>query len=507
MTDPNKEEPRSGWFQWALRKLWILGRPTKRPTVSETEEKFKGGDLPSLGVPVALVHEKHGAQRTKTWSNKRPEASDSATRAQQKTAGKTAAKQAAQLVQKPTSGDTRQRPTVALSKGEPLFPAKQLPATITYPLSKTETKKIPDVFKLSAEIPVVQPNPRPNVFANTVNKRAQSLLVRDLQHAATAAVTKPKGKRSTNKQSSVPRPTVPAYVHPHRVLLNLSDSNKSIRLDADTQEEGQRTQQEPTSLNGTLKLPNITLTGFNKLSKPVQNRPIISLQSLRSPSSQPLTSIVDAANDSSNIFKTSQEAPKNSTTKTVRAIRINPSSSDSSRSPSPSNSTKKSHKKRSFVYNENPPMGTRTALSGAISKRAKQAPTPQLSSRINTPEKLLRLPPITQLPLSSPSLVLLPSILTIKEVNYSAPQLDSRPMILITPRARDRNPILSSIVSDSLQINCAQVTPDRSSAKFSPEMTSRLNDSSTNIKGRLLIDIMREKLAVSSSNTTSDHRS
>lgn len=450
MADSNASKPRSGWFQWALRRLWRLGRPGRLTEATENEEKFKGSNLPTIGAPVALVHErKEDKNRVKTAPTRTNESI---------------------IVQK-----TQEKEPVVLERSKKekeqernndLQPPASRKTLVRQSADQTAPGKIPDpaskqvsdqaVSGTASRVPVQKP--RPNVFTNTLNKRAQELLLRDLQNASASAIAKQRG--STQKKSkipnpglptsSIPRPTVPTMGRGpkvHKDIISSTSPRPQSSAESSAQRTGAVSSASPSAASGyqnsltsssvpkhhASPRPRIMLTGFDKLVNKEEkeiaermrmSRPTISIQSIVRTNNT--HNQKEEANTSlgEEIYQSWINATPREKTKKVKAIRINPSSSESSRSPSPTGtkpSKGRKKGKRLFVYSdsEDEVVEESTSANAPVAKRQKPSSSPQV---VNTPNKMLTLPPIAHLQLSTPNQVVLPPIRNLNTKFQLSPQ-------------------------------------------------------------------------------------
>ncbi|EDK37527.2 predicted protein [Meyerozyma guilliermondii ATCC 6260] len=513
MADSDASKPRSGWFQWASRRLWRLGRPGRRPVVSENEEKYNGNNLPTIGAPVALVHEKREDKNPSETAFRRINKATVGPELQEKESVDLERSKKLAELEKLVNDLKSSAARNTVSTGSSQTFTNQTGSNQTS-INQTDSKQaVPDATgsKQAASVSVISSaprvlpvqKPRPNVFTNTLNKRAQELLIRDLQNASAAAIAKQRGLRQKSKITkpgspstiSIPRPTVPTMGRGPKVYKKKVTSSSPRPAQNSGQNSAQNTTPRPSdaispasssalppasssaspsavpsavpssshpeslpssSVPQPSPKPRIVLTGFDKLvsnkrekeiaERMRMSRPTISIQSIvrTNNTGPPQTKDVDSTQTKEVEENTSfgeefyhswvNGTPRDNVphTKKVKAIRINPSSSEGSRSPSPTG-TKPSKvdkkEKRLFVYSDSEDeeveeVSNHQSDDAPVAKRQKPSSSSQVAVITqHTPNKnLVTLPPIAHLQQSTPNQVVLPPIRNLNTKFQSSPQ-------------------------------------------------------------------------------------
>lgn len=566
MADSDASKPRSGWFQWALRRLWRLGRPGRRPIVSENEEKYKGNNLPTIGAPVALVHEKredkNQLETTLTRINK---ASVGQERQEKELVVLERSKKLAELetlVNDLKSSAARNTPSTGSSQTftNQTGSQKAVPDQTGSKQAVLNSTGLGPVISSAPRVLPVQ-KPRPNVFTNTLNKRAQELLIRDLQNASAAAIAKQRGLPQKSKITkpglpstiSIPRPTVPTMgrgpkVYKDKVTTSPRPAQNPAQnytpRPSDTISPASSSAIPPASSSASPSAvpsaapssshpesipsssvpqpspkPRIVLTGFDKLVSNKREKEIAERMRMSRPTIS-IQSIVRTNNTGSTQTKEVEEntsfgeefyhswingTPRDNVphTKKVKAIRINPSSSEGSRSPSPTGTkTSKVHRKekRLFVYSDSDDqeveeVSNHQSDDAPLAKRQKASSSSQVAVITqNTPNKnLVTLPPIAHLPQSTPSKVVLPPIRNLNTKFQLSPQPQPPTPQNVEHRLQS-GPRLSPIAARYSQSSSLQNSYASSqSVQTTPVQFERPRVPPIKLNARQIADVMRDR--------------
>lgn len=496
MTDSNSTTATSGWFQWALRKLWLLGRPRRPQEPEKEKETYTARDLPTLGAPIAIVHGHDGQtirqKRTEEGKEKINEAS------------------------KPPKHQS----------------ISNIPAKNAISQTKTQTTSQASVQKPQI-IPstVTREKCRPNIFTNTLNKRAQNMLIRDLSSAAATAVAKQNGNlpKRTNRTKkihdpAVPRPTVPTFRREQSEHTSIRPATENVVHQQRASGTAASNQQLPKPV-GQLKL-----TGFDKLAHKADKTgtaPNSATAETVFPSilSNPQSNYNEQSSMTNtslgeDIYKSWKITSLKKTGKRVKGIRINPSSSDSSRSPSPSAqnpNSKRKHLKRLYVYSDDDgdivqEVGKRNIASEPNEKILKLNPVEQQANANSTPFKSLQpVPPRYKVSQSTPKQISLALLLNpnssdpIKKPTVYATAPQSR----VLPKVATSSPVLSPIASREAkhrQITISK-TPNRPIDNKFERPVVQSKQPGTSLSPKPLIELMREKYSQASSSKTTPQAS